>query len=142
MMAKSVRPALMRPCSASHATPAKPPLSSSTVPLISTLPFNVDAGAADRFRGEHRRGDSRLHVARAASPDPPVAHDPAERIHRPAGAGGDDVEVAVQVDERAQRASAPGADDVDARMGARVLGPPFRRVILDVEAERRERRRR
>src|SRR5450759_3627893 len=41
MIAKSVRSALMRPWCASQATPAKPPLSSSTVPLISTLPFNA-----------------------------------------------------------------------------------------------------
>ena len=69
----------------------------------------------------------------------PVAHLAAERIDGPAGAGGDDVEVAVQVDERAQRSSAPGADDVEARVRAGVLGPPFRRVVLDVEAARRER---
>ncbi len=38
MMTASVRSALIRPCCASHAMPANPPLSSSTVPLTSTEP--------------------------------------------------------------------------------------------------------
>ena len=41
-----------------------------------------DAGARDRFRGEHRRGDAGLHVADAAAVDPAVAHHAAERIAR------------------------------------------------------------
>ena len=88
------------PARASYATPAKPPLSSSTVPLISTDPVELDARAPDRFGGVDRRRDARLHVARAAAVDAAVAHDAAERIDGPALAGGDDVEVAVEVDER------------------------------------------
>ena len=41
MMTASVRSAAIRPCSASQATPAKPPLSSSTVPLTSTVPASA-----------------------------------------------------------------------------------------------------
>lgn len=38
MITASVRSADTRPCCASHAIPAKPPLSSSTVPLTSIEP--------------------------------------------------------------------------------------------------------
>ena len=41
MITKSARSDDSTPCRASHATPAKPPLSSSTVALISTLPSSV-----------------------------------------------------------------------------------------------------
>src|SRR6185436_7876800 len=46
MMTKSVRPLRMRPVSARYATPAKPPLSSSAVPLISTVPGSVSPARA------------------------------------------------------------------------------------------------
>ena len=62
-----------------------------------------DAGALDRFGGKHRRGDAGLHVADAAAVDPAVAHQPAERIDRPAVAGRHDVDVAVEVHDRARR---------------------------------------
>ena len=103
MITKSVRPLAIRPRSARCATPAKPPLSSSTVPLISIVPGRRDAGALDRFGGEHRRGDAGLHVADAAAVDPAVAHQPAERIDGPAVAGGHDVDVAVEMDDRRRR---------------------------------------
>ena len=132
-----MRPALSRPCSASQATPAKPPLSSSTVPLISTEPVQLDAGAADAFGREQRRGDPRLHVARSAAVDPAVLDVAAERIARPAVAGGDDVEVPVQVHDRLRAASGPGADDVDAGMAGGVLGTAFGGEVLDVESATR-----
>ena len=109
MITKSVRAAAMRPCSQSQPTPAKPPLSSSTVPLISTLPRRAIAGAPHRFGGVDRRGDARLHVARAAAVDAAVAHDARKRIDGPPFAGGDDVEVAVEMNERARlRAASRG----------------------------------
>ena len=70
------------------------------MPLISTDPVQLDAGAADRFGREDRRGDPRFHVARSAAVDPAVADDAGERIDRPALSGGHDVEMAVQMDER------------------------------------------
>ena len=47
------------PCSASQATPAKPPLSSSTVPLTSMVPGRSHAGAPQRLGRVDRRGDAR-----------------------------------------------------------------------------------
>src|SRR4026207_773446 len=99
------------PGPASQATPAKPPLSSSTVALMSIEPLSStplrrvappahSAAAAPPVlraragpRGGARGGDARLHVARAAPVDPSLADDAAEGIDGPAGAGGDDVEV-------------------------------------------------
>ena len=122
----------MRPCSASHATPAKPPLSSSTVPLISSVPGSVDAGARDRFRRVHRRGEARFHVAHAAAEDPAVTHHAGEWIERPPIAGRHDIDVPVQVDDRA--AAAPARrDDVHAGVTGRMLGPAVGDDVLDVE---------
>ena len=98
-------------------------------------PLEVDARAADRLGGVDGRGDSRLHVARAAAVDAAVANHAAERIDRPARAGRDDVEVAVQVHVGTRRAAAPRAHDVDPRMSRRVFGAAFRGVVFDLEAD-------
>ena len=96
--------------------------------------IQLDAGAADAFDGEERRGDSGLHVARSAAVDPAVDDVTAKRIARPALAGRHDVEMAVQVHDRVRRASMPGPDDVDARVALGVFGKAFGREVLDIES--------
>jgi hypothetical protein len=53
------------------------------------------AGAADGFGRKDPGRDARLHVARAAPVDLPVAYEAPERIHRPPRPDRDDVEVPV-----------------------------------------------
>ena len=126
----------MRPRCARYATPAKPPLSSSTVPLISIGPGSVEPARAIASAANTAAAMPGLHVARAAAVDRPSLTTPPNGSTRPAVAGRHDVEMAVQVDDR-PRPAAPRADDVDARMPRRVLGAPLGGDILDVEAARR-----
>ena len=97
-----------------------------------------DAAALDGRRRHHRRRQTALHVGGAAPVDPAVPHMAPEWIERPPGARRHHVEMAVEVHVGMRRASRLGPDDVDARVGARVLRPAFRGVILDIEPARRE----
>src|SRR5262245_1475210 len=47
--------------------------------------------------------------------------------------------MSVEVHQRPPRTAMPRADDVDSGMTAGVLGPADRRVVLDLEAEPRQR---
>src|SRR6185295_12788427 len=99
-------------CEPRHARKPAALLVDCTADLDGSL--ELDSRAADCLHRVDRCGDSRFHVAGAATVDAPVSYFAAERIHRPAGPGGHDIEVAVQVDERTQRTPAEESDDIDA----------------------------
>ncbi len=96
----------------------------------------LDAGATDRFGGESRGRQPRLHVRRAASINPTVAHEPSEGIDRPPVPGRHHVEMAVQVQARPGPDPLQPSDHVDARMCAGMLGAALRFHVLNGHAPR------
>ncbi len=95
----------------------------------------LDSRAPQALRGVDRRGDPGLHVRGAAAVDSPVANDPAERVHGPSVARGNDVEMAVQMDERTLAPAAAETDHVHARMRVGVLRIALGDEIVDLEAK-------
>src|SRR5581483_2666129 len=91
-------------------------------------------GAAERLGGEHRRGETRLHVADAAAVDPSVADHARERIDGPPVARRNHVGVAVEVNDRTTRRSAARAHHVHAWKARGMLGPAVGDDEVDVEA--------
>ena len=136
MITALVRSRDIQRCSASQATPAKPPLSSSTVPLISI-------GAACVTPARRIAAAANTAAARPAF----MSHEPrpynrpsidlaAKRIARPAETDRHHVEVTVQMNRRTGGRSVVPADDVDAGMLGGVLDAADRRQQLHLGAMR------
>ena len=122
--------------SASQATPAKPPLSSSTVPLISigaacATPARRMASAANTAAARP------AFMSQDAAAIQPVADDlAAKRIARPALPRRHHVEVTVEVNRRPLDAAVVTPDDVDAGMARGVFELADGRQQVDVGAVR------